>query len=81
MTDRNSRFRKAVTACADLTLRDGLQAVSTADREKIHTENTRSVTGSVNIDKDLENQFPTGNRWDYAVYKGDTELPKRTFTN
>ena len=80
MTDRNSRFRKAVTACADLTLWDGLQAVSTADREKIHTENTRSVTGSVNIDKDLENQFPTDNRWDYAVgYRGSDAVEKAFF--
>jgi len=79
MTDRNSRFREAVTACSDLTLRDGLQAVSTADREKIHTENTRSVTGSINIDKDLENQFPTDSRWDYAVGYRGSDNGERTF--
>ena len=79
MTERDSRFRKAVMACSDLTLREGLQAVSTADREKIHTENTRSVTGSVNIDKDLENHFPTDSRWDYAVGYRGSDNGERTY--
>jgi hypothetical protein len=79
MADRDSQFRKAVKACSDLTLQDGLQAVSPANREKIRPKNTRSVTGSVDIDKDLENKFPTGNRWDYAVgYRGSDNI-ERTF--
>lgn len=67
MRELESQFRKAVKACSDLALRDGLQAVSATGREKIRPENTRSVTGSVDIDEDLRAQFPEDNRWDYAV--------------
>ena len=80
MDDRESRFRKAVIACPDLTLRDGLQAVSPANREKIRPKDTRSVTGSIDIDEDLREQFPTDNRWDYAVgYRGSDAVEKAFF--
>lgn len=67
MRERDSRFRKAVAACSDLTLREGLQAVSSANSERIRPKDTRSLTGSIDIDEDLRERFPTENRWDYAV--------------
>jgi hypothetical protein len=66
-----SQFQKAVSACPDLTLKDGVEAIAHANRRKIRPQNPRSVTGSIDIDKDLKNQFPEDPRWDYAVgYKG-----------
>jgi len=74
-----SRFQRAVAACPDLTLRNGLQAVSTADKRKIRPKDTRSVTGSVNIDEDLEGLLPTDNRWDYAVGYRASDACEKTF--
>ena len=80
MRERDSRFRKAVAACSDLTLREGLQAVSSANRERIRPKDTRSVTGSVDIDEDLRDRFPTENRWDYAVgYRASDTVEKVFF--
>ena len=80
MCDQDSQFRTAVTACSDLTLRDGLQAVSPANRVRIRPRDPRSVTGSVDIDADLRERFPTDNRWDYAVgYKGSDNREKVFF--
>ncbi len=80
MDNRDSQFRQAVKACPDLTLRDGLQAVSPANRGKIRPKDTRSVTGSVDIDEDLKKKLPTDNRWDYAVgYKGSDTVEKVFF--
>ena len=80
MDDRESRFRRAVKACPDLTLRDGLQAVSPANRERIRPKEPRSVTGSVDIDEDLRELLPTDNRWDYAVgYRGNENREKAFF--
>jgi hypothetical protein len=80
MCDQDSQFQTAVKACSDLTLRDGLQAVSPANRERIRPRDPRSVTGSVDIDEDLREQFPTENRWDYAVgYRGSDNIEKAFF--
>lgn len=80
MREPDSQFRKAVKACPDLTLHEGLQAVKPADRERIRPENTRSVTGSVDIDDDLRGSFPEDNRWDYAVgYRGSDDKEKAWF--
>ena len=67
MAKLESQFRRAAEACPALSLCDGLQALSRGARDKIRPRNTRSVTGSVDIDKDLKNDFPEDNRWDYAV--------------
>jgi hypothetical protein len=67
MHEQPSRFQRAVGACPSLKLRAGLQAITTANRRKITPENPRSVTGSVNLDEDLKEQFPNDNRWDYVV--------------
>ena len=80
MDDRESRFRKAVAACSDLTLYDGLQAVSSANREKIRPKEKRSVSGSVDIDEDLRDRLPNENRWDYAVgYRGSDGMERAFF--
>lgn len=80
MTDHASKFRKAVQACPDLTLREGMQAISSVNREKIIPDNTRSLTGSVDMDKDLRELFPTEHRWDYVVgYNGSDGIEKAYF--
>lgn len=67
MHEPRSKFQKAVEACPDLTFRDGLQAITAADRDRVRTKDPRSVTGSADIDNDLRRQVPQDNRWDYAV--------------
>ena len=62
MSEPSSRFQKAIDACPQLKLQDGLQALSSADRQRIHPQNPRSVTGSVDIDGDLRASFPEDNR-------------------
>jgi len=80
MSEPSSRFQKAIDACPQLKLRDGLQALSSADRQRIHPQNPRSVTGSVDIDRDLRASFPEDNRWDYAVgYRGADDREKAYF--
>ena len=80
MREFESQFREAVRACPDLTPHDGLQALSPASRGRIRPQNTRSVTGSVDIDKDLIEQFPEDHRWDYAVgYAGSNDVEKTYF--
>jgi hypothetical protein len=75
-----SRFKNAVNACPDLTLRDGLRAISPVNRERIRPQNTRSVTGSVDIDEDLRARFPEDYRWDYAVgYNGSDNVERAYF--
>jgi hypothetical protein len=80
MPDHKSQFRKAVVACSDVTLQEGLQALSPASREKIRPKNTRSVKGSVDLDKDLRDRLPAENRWDYAVgYEGNDNVERAFF--
>ena len=67
MPEPRSKFQKAVEACSDLTFREGLQAIAAANRGRICPTDPRSVTGSIDIDKDLQRLFPKDNRWDYAV--------------
>ncbi|HOO64639.1 MAG TPA: hypothetical protein PK364_12080 [Synergistaceae bacterium] len=80
MPDHKSQFRKAVVACSDVTLQEGLQALSPASREKIRPKNTRSVKGSVDLDKDLRDRLPAENRWDYVVgYEGNDNVERAFF--
>jgi hypothetical protein len=80
MPDHKSQFRKAVVACSDVTLQEGLQALSPTSREKIRPKNTRSVKGSVDLDKDLRDRLPAENRWDYAVgYEGNDNVERAFF--
>jgi hypothetical protein len=80
MPDHKSQFRKAVVACSDVTLQEGLQALSPTSREKIRPKNTRSVKGSVDLDKDLRDRLPAENQWDYAVgYEGNDNVERAFF--
>ncbi len=80
MPDHDSQFRKAVVACSYVTLQEGLQALSPASREKIRPKNTRSVKGSVDLDKDLRDRLPAENRWDYVVgYEGNDNVERAFF--
>jgi hypothetical protein len=53
-------------------LKNGLQALG-SNSSKVKPPDTRKCEGSVNIDDAIERQFPSSNRWDYAVgYNGRT---------
>jgi hypothetical protein len=45
----------------------GLQALRAEDRPHIEPENTRSLTGSVDVDTALQKVYPNANRWDFAI--------------
>lgn len=47
-------------------LKNGLQALERQDRNKIVVDSSRSLKGSVYIDKCLERRYPNENRWDYV---------------
>ena len=46
-------------------LKAGLQALG-SNRHKIRVEDTRSLTGSVDIDDCLAKRYPNAPRWDYV---------------
>jgi hypothetical protein len=51
-------------------LKNGLQALG-SNSSKVKPSDTRKCEGSVNIDDAVERQFPSSNRWDYAIgYNG-----------
>ena len=45
----------------------GLQALRAEDKPHIDAENTRHLTGSVDIDTALRATYPNDNRWDFAI--------------
>jgi hypothetical protein len=45
----------------------GLQALRAEDKLHVVAEDTRSLTGSVDIDKANLKADPSGNRWDFAI--------------
>ena len=62
-------FKTAVEKTPDVAggYRVGLQAIESADITAIKVKNTRSVNGSLNIDKETHDLYPNSPRWDYAV--------------
>ncbi len=46
---------------------EGLGGIEKKDRKKIDFSNSRSIEGSVNLDKCLKKACPNDNRWDYAI--------------
>jgi len=62
-------FRKAVskTPLLEQAYRPGLQALRAEDRPHIEAEDTRSLTGSVDIDSAYARSDPSGNRWDFGI--------------
>lgn len=45
----------------------GLEALRAEDKPHIEAEDTRKLTGSLNIDKALERLHPHATRWDFAI--------------
>jgi hypothetical protein len=45
----------------------GLQALRAEDKSHVEAEDTRKLTGSVDIDKANLKADPDGNRWDFAI--------------
>ena len=64
-----SRFKAAIQTIASVrnAYLPGLQALDEGDRGKIRYDNPRNLTGSVNLDKALENLHPNDPRWDYGI--------------
>lgn len=52
--------------------RPGLRALRSQDRPHIVAEDTRRLSGSVDVDSALREKYPEANRWDFAItYKHD----------
>jgi len=65
---RAPAFEDAVEAAEHLTLKHGLQAVTTAEgRGQIEAKDAAALLGSVAIDIDCKRAFPNDNRWDYVI--------------
>ncbi len=62
-------FKKAVEDTPHLSGRFqvGLQALRTEDKPHIVAENTRKLTGSVDVDTALQKIEPAANRWDFGI--------------
>jgi hypothetical protein len=45
----------------------GLQALRAQDRPHVKPEDSRNLTGSLDLDKTMKSQYPDANRWDYAI--------------
>jgi len=62
-------FENAIKSCSLLAghYRPGLKALSQADRQKISTTSSTTVTGSINIDVALQAAHPNDHRWDYGI--------------
>ena len=65
----SSPFRKAVEETPNLaaSFRAGLRALRAQDRPHIQAEDTRRLTGSVDVDTSLQKVEPNANRWDFAI--------------
>jgi len=62
-------FKEAVEATPNLsgTLQVGLQALRAEDKPHIEAQNTRKLTGSVDVDTALQRIEPSANRWDFGI--------------
>jgi hypothetical protein len=62
-------FRQAVEKTPDLqgAWRKGLGALRARDSRHISAEDTRRLTGSVDVDTALKATQPNANRWDFAI--------------
>lgn len=57
---------KKIPSLAD-NLKPGLQALRRNDRNAVSIEDSRKLSGSIDIDKALESEYPNENRWDYCI--------------
>ena len=62
-------FREAVEATPNLSgaFCEGLHALRAQDKPHIEAENTRKLSGSVDLDAALRQVEPNANRWDFAI--------------
>lgn len=62
-------FKQAVEKTPQLegAYQPGLPALRAEDKSHIYVENTRNLTGSVDVDGALQTSDPHGNRWDFAI--------------
>lgn len=62
-------FREAVNATEELSgaYCPGIHALPEADRNRLECAQTRRLTGSVNLENNLRNQYPDDPIWDYGV--------------
>jgi hypothetical protein len=62
-------FKEAVEQTPEIrqAWQSGLGALRRADKEHVDAEDTRLVTGSVDVDRTLKEAYPNDNRWDYAI--------------
>lgn len=67
---RSNEFRKAITATPPPTCNaylPGLQALAANHRHRVSCPNTRSLTGSIDLDAALAAREPNASRWDYGI--------------
>jgi hypothetical protein len=71
------KFKDAVIRTKGLTgaYCPGLQALKKADRNRVECKNTRSLTGSINLDETLKDSHAHKPRWDYGI---GVKVTKRT---
>ena len=62
-------FKEAVEATPGLSgaFQIGLQALRAVDKPHIEAEDTRKLTGSVDVDTALQSVEPSANRWDFGI--------------
>lgn len=57
---------KKIPSLAD-NFKPGLQALRRNDRNAVSITDSRKLSGSIDIDKALESEYPNENRWDYCI--------------
>jgi len=60
-------FRKALPLELVGSFREGLQALKGGHRARVVCENSRRLTGSVDVDQALASRHPIDSRWDYGI--------------
>jgi hypothetical protein len=62
-------FEKAVQATPSVSAayEKGLRALREVDRNRITCRNSRTITGSLDLDTTLRSTHPNATRWDYAI--------------
>lgn len=65
----SSSFRRAVREVPALRshIKSGLGAIAPGDKQRLRVENTRKLTGSLDLDESLAELLPDQPRWDYGV--------------
>lgn len=76
---RISRCAKKSIDAEYLHIEHGLAAFEERDKSKINCRDTRKITGSIYLDRDLQSEFPDDNRWDYIVGYGSADNEKVWF--